>query len=316
LTRSSSLACTALGALLLLGQPSLLAAEGAPPARKRQPSGKVAGERARTGGLVVLRSPGPPMIYVRGGTFQMGSSENEVLEAAASCRLELLGHHCSEGTFANELPRHAVTLEPFFLDRTEVTVRDYRRCVELGRCEPLRYAEGARRFDRDDYPVSLVSWAEARAYCRFRGARLPTEAEFERAARGLEGRRFPWGNLFNSRAANHGRLGLDRTDAVDGYAELAPVGSFPAGRTPEGFLDLAGNVSEWVSDHYTVDYNLTRPDPNQPALRVIRGGDYLDAAPWLRGAARDSQYPEARAPFIGFRCARDALGTRSNDGGR
>ena len=119
---------------------------------------------------------------------------------------------------------------------------------------------------------------------------------------------YPWGNLFNSRAANHGRLGLDQTDASDGYAELAPVGAFPAGRTPEGFLDLSGNAAEWVEDPYTEDYGGAVPDPNQPALRTTRGGHYLSAGPLLRAAARQPQDPDARAPFIGFRCAK-SVGT-------
>src|SRR3970040_2122381 len=116
LTGSTWLSGAALGASLFAGRPSLLAADGARPSYGRKPGAKAIGERARTGGLVALRSPAPPMIYVRGGTVQMGSTDNDVLEAAGSCRLELLGHHCSEGTFANELPQHAVRLRPFFLD--------------------------------------------------------------------------------------------------------------------------------------------------------------------------------------------------------
>lgn len=294
-----------MGAWLVLGQPALRAPAAHTAATKAR-AVELPARYAPTGGVALLRSPAPTMIRVSGGKFMMGSHESDVLEAAASCRLEPLGHSCREGTFANELPRHQVHLEPYYLDRTEVTVAAYRRCVELGRCEPPRYAEGARRFERDDFPVTLVSWSDARTYCAFRGARLPTEAEFERAARGSTGRTFPWGNLYNSHAANHGRLGIDRTDASDGYAELAPVGSFPAGRTPDGFLDLAGNVSEWVEDDYRVDYGASRPDPNQPVAKVTRGGNYLDAAPWLRAAARRPQHPEARAPFLGFRCARSA----------
>jgi formylglycine-generating enzyme required for sulfatase activity len=299
------LGSAALGAWLIWLQPSLRASKTEPALRQRAGS-ESAARLALGGGVVTLRSPASLMIRVAGGKFTMGSSDDEVLDATNSCKLEPLGHKCDVGLFANELPLHQVSIKSFFLDRTEVTVAEYRRCVDRGRCEAPRFAEGAARFKRDDYPVTLVSWAEARAYCRFRGARLPSEAEYERAARGPGARSYPWGNLYNSRAANHGRLGLDQTDASDGYAELAPVGSFSAGRTPEGFLDLSGNVAEWVEDIYTFDYSGKVPDPNQPIARTVRGGNYLDAAPWLRGAARKPQHPDARAPFIGFRCARAA----------
>jgi formylglycine-generating enzyme required for sulfatase activity len=156
-----------------------------------------------------------------------------------------------------------------------------------------------------------VTWDDAQDFCRYRGGRLPSEAEFERAARGVERRTYPWGNLYNSRAANHGRLGWDPTDAGDGFAELSPVGSFPTGRTKDGFLDLAGNVAEWVSDRYLPAYSeATVKDPRGPSAppagpeRVVRGGHYSQAAPWLRGAARQRADPAARRPFLGFRCAR------------
>jgi formylglycine-generating enzyme len=268
-------------------------------------------ERALGGGVVRLRAPRSQMIKLRAATFLMGSTIPDVLEAVAQCAREPHGHRCKEELFANELSRHRVHLSAFWLDRTEVTVAEYRRCVELRRCAPVPYSAGARRFDRPSHPVSLVTHAEAAGYCAFRGARLPTEAEFERAARGPRGRRYPWGEIYNSRAANHGRLGLDRTDASDGFAELAPVGSFPAGRTPEGLLDLAGNVAEWVSDRYAPGYpETTATDPRGPpgsgatSERVVRGGSYASAGPWLRGAARDSAEPTAREPQLGFRCAR------------
>jgi sulfatase modifying factor 1 len=268
-------------------------------------------ERALPGGVVALRSPGSLMIKVQRSTFSMGSSLEDVLDAVSECSREPLGKRCREEMFSDELSAHRVTLSAYWLDRTEVTVRDYARCVALRRCRPIPFAEGGKRFDRPRYPATLVRHADAEAYCKFRGARLPTEAEFERAARGTRGRRYPWGDFANSHAANHGRLGLDRTDAGDGFRELAPVGSFPSGRTPDGFLDLAGNAAEWSRDRYNAGYaEAPVTDPTGPGVGagsgayVVRGGHYGSGSAWLRGAARSSADPETRTPMLGFRCAR------------
>lgn len=276
-------------------------------------------ERALSGGVVRLRSPGSRMVKLRASTFWMGSTVPDVLEAVAECAREPHGHRCKEELFADELPRHRVRLSAFWLDRTEVSVADYRRCVALRRCSPIPYSEGARRFDVPTFPATLVRHRDAEAFCKFRGARLPTEAEHERAMRGPTGRRYPWGNVYNSRAANHGRLGLDRTDESDGFAELAPVGSFPQGRTPDGILDLAGNAAEWVHDRFAPGYaDAEAVDPRGPSSssatseRVVRGGSYVTAGPWLRGAARDAAEPDSRAPHVGFRCARSVRGQDRN----
>jgi formylglycine-generating enzyme required for sulfatase activity len=268
-------------------------------------------ERALTGGVVTLRSPSPSSIRVAAGSFVMGSTGVEVVDAVTRCSKEPLAHRCNETLFSDEMPRHTVTLSSYWLDRSEVTVVEYQRCVALRRCRAAPHSAGARRFNRPMFPVSLVTWEDAQDFCRNRGGRLPTEAEFERAARGVERRTYPWGNLYNSRAANHGRLGWDTTDVSDGYAELAPVGSFPTGSTKDGFLDLAGNVAEWTLDRYLPAYSDAKVKdprgPNAPPAgpeRVVRGGHYSQAAPWLRGAARQRADPALRRPFLGFRCAR------------
>lgn len=288
-------------------------------------------ERALSGGTLLLESPGTPMILVPRSTFRMGTTDIEALAAKADCDARVDRRGCDEQAFANTLPAHGVTVSAFWMDRLEVTVADYARCAALGRCAPIPYAEGARRFDRPRFPASLVTWNDASDYCAFRGARLPTEAEFERAAAGPNHRTYPWGRAYNSHLANHGRGGLpesvnplgavpgvqqiakiDPTDASDGYVELAPVGSFPAGRTIDGFLDLAGNVAEWVGDWYAPQYpEHDVVDPSGPAtsatnLRVVRGGSYLTAAPWLRTTARAAADPRTRDSSLGFRCARSA----------
>lgn len=307
------LAMGSAGLALALPRPSSASDPARPRPRVFAPAVSPA-EQALTGGIAGLRSPGSLMIRVPATAFRMGSTHAETLEAAADCAREPFGFRCNDATFADEMPAHEVHLSAYWLDRSEVTVRAYARCVQLRRCKAPPFAQGGKRFDRPDYPVSLVAHEDALAYCKFRGARLPTEAEYERAARGEKARRFPWGELYNARAANHGRLGWDVSDARDGFAELSPVGSFPSGATPEGFLDLAGNVAEWVSDRYLARYATGRQrDPAGPSAppasseRVVRGGSYAQAGPWLRGAARRYQEPTARRPYLGFRCAQSAV---------
>jgi sulfatase modifying factor 1 len=307
---------SALGAVfvltvLLAAPPNTQASSAADAALVPWPMTSSPDEVALSGGLVLLHKRGSRMIRVAGSSFFMGSTETEVIDSTLLCEREPLATTCDEATFANEVARHHVTLSGFFLDRTEVTVADYFVCVRLGRCKAPPYEQGARRFQRANFPVTLVTWDEARNFCHFRGARLPREAEFERAARGQTGRRFPWGDFANGHLANHGRLGLDTSDAGDGFSELAPVGSFRAGRTPDGFLDLAGNAAEWVEDLYATQYSEqdavdpTGPDPaNATSARIARGGGFDSPMAWLRGAARVALSPSERRPSLGFRCAR------------
>jgi len=284
------------------------------------PLGDNPSESALSGGLKVLRARGSAMIRVPATEFVMGSTSAEVIDATLLCEHEPLATSCDERSFADEAVAHRVHLSGFFLDRREVTVAEFDACVRVGRCKAPPFARGARRFKQPNFPVTLVTWDDAQAFCAFRGARLPTEAEFERAARGPAGRRFPWGQLPNARLANHGRLGIDLTDDTDGFGELAPVGSFNAGRTPDGFLDLAGNAAEWVLDRYATQYPDTEQlDPQGPdaaqatSARVVRGGSYESPMAWLRGAARSAYLPTERRPSLGFRCARSQQSARVSD---
>lgn len=258
-------------------------------------------------GIAVLRSPGPSRVLVRGGTFVMGSTDAEIARAMELCRAEPRRNHCREDWFAWEQSPHEVYVDDFWLDRTEVTVAAYRQCVAAARCALPPYASGGDRFDRPDFPVVLVTWNDARRYCAWAGGRLPTEAEWERAARGLEGRRFPWGTTYNPFLSNHGAYALEDLDARDGFLELAPVGSFPAGRTPDNIDDLAGNVQEWVHDWFAPEYpSVTAVNPQGPDvgdMRIARGGSFIHGRSWLRGASRDPTPPGERSPWLGFRCA-------------
>lgn len=260
--------------------------------------------------MVTLREPGSAQVLIRGGTFRMGSAREEIAHAHALCELEPRHAECREEIWADEHAAHDVRLSDFWLDRTEVTNAAYRRCVAAGVCTTPGYGAAARWTRHDEHPVTLVSWYDARAYCHWIGGRLPTEAEWERAARGWSARIYPWGNVFNPRIVNHGRFALDALDDDDGFAELAPVASFPQGRTPEGLEDMAGNVEEWVADWYAPRYApADQVDPVGPPAgdeRVLRGGSFQAGRAWLRTAARNHDLPSVRRSFRGFRCARDA----------
>lgn len=303
--RTSSAA--ALAALFLCA--STLGA--APPARPSPAAPKPpTNEGDSRDGVAVLRAPAANEVLIRTSDFIMGSSDAEFASALGLCRAEPRRDACAEEQFACEQTAHEVHLDGYWIDRTEVTVARYRRCVAAGACAMPPYAEGGERFDRPELPVVLVTWNDARRFCAWAGGRLPTEAEWERAARGANGRRYPWGDVYNPFVANHGAFAVDDHDGSDGFLELAPVGSFPEGRTKDGIDDLAGNAQEWVADWFAPEYpaaSAVNPKgPDAGDLRVVRGGSYMHARPWLRGAARERHLPGTRLPWLGFRCAHAA----------
>jgi iron(II)-dependent oxidoreductase len=219
----------------------------------------------------------------------------------------------------DERPAHRVTVAPFRIDRREVSNADFARF--LNAVGSFQDAAGRRLYDVHDgdarihrvggrwrpdksfeaHPVNEVSWFGARDYCAWRGARLPTEAEWELAARGTEGRRYPWGNAPPD--ATRARYGV-------GWTRTLPVGSLPAGATPQGVLDLAGNVNEWMSSLYRpYPYNAVdgRENANSDAARVTRGGAADTGVESLTGTWRGrtvSRGSRAGHHNIGFRCAK------------
>lgn len=259
-----------------------------------------------------------PIVWIESGTFVMGSSERDVAFAVDLCRrsrplrfdaTDPRGDGaCSATRFARELPRRRVWTAAYGIDRTEVTHRRWRACVVAGRCPPARLRDEDARVASPEMPVAGVTVAEAERFCRFAGGRLPSDAEWERAARGDHRHRFPWGRQFNDRLANHGRSPRG-PDAVDGYAYAAPVGSYPGGASPYGLLDAAGNVWEWTATSPRHDEIVLGTDPR--SFRVIRGGSWAQPPEVLRVTHREWHTAAEHRSDIGLRCAYDRDGLAS-----
>jgi iron(II)-dependent oxidoreductase len=201
----------------------------------------------------------------------------------------------------DERPRRGVFLDAFFIDRYEVTNRDYRKFVEAtGRFTPDFIDDPD--LGKPDRPVVGVGFSDAAAYAEWVGKRLPTEAEWEKAARGDDGRIYPWGNEFEGGKANNIGDG-------DGYSYTAPVDGFQAGRSPYGAVNMSGNVWEWCADFYQDNYYAAAPaknpkGPQNGVLRVIRGGSWDKDQKQLITTNRSAADPETRRYDLGFRCAR------------
>jgi formylglycine-generating enzyme required for sulfatase activity len=289
----------------------------------------------RARGVVMLRTPLQDKVRLPGGRFTMGSTNTEIEAALNLTRREIvqpcpdpipdpMPQNCARlvRTFLTETAAHVVDLRPFAIDRTEVSVGAYDRCVASGACQRAQFPLGDPHFDRPNLPVTFVSWDSARSYCAFVGGRLPTEAEWEFAARGENHRIFPWGNVYNPHLVNHGTLNsAQTTDATDGYELVAPVDAFLDGATPEGVLQMAGNVSEWVFDFFSLDVSAVAPGnpevaqgyeeaaqnnptgPKTGVVHVVRGGSYEQGAAFVRAASRNAEW--TFASDVGFRCAYD-----------
>lgn len=223
--------------------------------------------------------------------------------------------------FGAESPRHKVILDEYWIQRTEVTNKLYRLCVEAEACQPPRVIKSSTRDDYytnpsyDDYPVINVSYNNALSFCKVVGGRLPTEAEWEKAARGTEGYLYPWGNEeLNASFANFCDTGCPHPDEAelsfdDGYRDTAPIESYPAGASPYNILDMAGNVLEWTSDWYDANYYAVSPYENPLGSSTgtkhpIRGGSWYSARAGLRTSARASLSPDSIYDTVGFRCAK------------
>ena len=220
--------------------------------------------------------------------------------------------------------RRRVFLDAFRLDRYEVTVAQFARFVRQTGYKapfvaepwaaPFNWTSGQPPPGVDRHPVTLVNWHDARAYCRWAGKRLPTEAEWEKAARGTDGRRFPWGDTWDGSACNHGRSGPDNYDASDGHETTAPVGSYPRGRSPYGLDDMFGNAWEWTEDWFSETWARVPASARDGVLqnprgaplgyqRTVRGGSYFFDLQHHWAAEPMFMFPDVRRKTTGFRCA-------------
>ena len=222
---------------------------------------------------------------------------------------------CSPDRFVFENPPHTVYLDAYYIDKYEVTNASWMDCVDAGECQAPTKLASATRADYygnplyDNYPVVFVSWTMAWRYCEWRGARLPTEAEWEKAARGVDGNDYPWGNEFDGSLANfcdkNCEYSFADNDFDDGYNDTSPVGSYLEGASSYGVHDMAGNVFEWVNSHM-MPYPYDAEDGREaivPASRVLRGGSFGESYYNLRTTSRTMAPPDTSFYFIGFRCA-------------
>ncbi len=233
--------------------------------------------------LQALRqTPPPEMVLVPGGTFVMGSDRAP-----------------------DEQPARLVYLDAFYIDRFPVTNAEYAKFIrDTGYPPPANWEQYGNVLPpgRGDHPVSHVCWFDARDYAAWAGKRLPTEAEWEKAARGPDGRQYPWGDQFNSLCCNTDESEFWDTTAVDAFV--------PQGQSPYGVADMSGNVWEWVADWYDREYYRVAPERNPPGpvtgtTKVVRGGAWEFSANESRCSTRNHEYPGPRHGLIGFRCAAD-----------
>jgi serine/threonine-protein kinase len=233
---------------------------------------------------VQIISPKDAMVslLVPAGNFEMGSNDGP----------------------DQERPAHSVYLDTFYIDKTEVTNGMYAKCVADGACSqplssqsPLRSSYyGNTAFA--NFPVINVQWNQAFAYCQWAGRRLPTEAEWEKAARGTDGRQYPWGN----QAPDADHLNFDQN-----IKDSTETGKYPSGASPYGALDMAGNVWEWVNDVYSPYSGETQRNPTGATTgdtRVMRGGAWQTTALLVRSTTRGGASMYYRVDSLGFRCAR------------
>jgi formylglycine-generating enzyme required for sulfatase activity len=250
----------------------------------------------------LISSGDDKMALIPAGEFTMGRSAKDEFTGCQE-----VSQDCQLSAFMDEEPVHRVVLDAFAIDKNEVTNALYKDCEDQGVCAPPQESNSNTQAsyygnsEFDNYPVIYVSWDQAKTYCEWRGARLPTEAEWEKAARGTDGRTYPWGEK------------IDETFVNFNYSigDTTAVGSYENGKSPYGVYDMAGNVWEWVADWYSDTYYGRSPAENPPGpasgeMRVLRGGSWGLVGVSVSTSYRYARDPAESSPDLGFRCAKDA----------
>lgn len=250
--------------------------------------------------LEMTDEKGVSMRFVPAGEFTMGSNADYAFQICEKFR-----GGCKLDWFMNEEPHHKVILDSFYMDKYEVTNSQYKACVEAGAClSPTSFsATRSNYYDNsqyDNYPVIFIYWNYAKTYCEWRGGNLPTEAQWEKAARGTDGRSYPWGEGIDCSKANYYSC---KEDTIK-------VGSYENGVSPYGIYDMAGNVWEWVADWYSETYYQDSPannplGPDSGQSRILRGGMWMSNEGTLRTSYRYNVAPTYTDNFVGFRCVRN-----------
>ena len=242
------------------------------------------------------------LVDIPAGTARLGDAKgdaNEVVETRAVPAFRIMRHEVTNRQFARFVEETGYLSGPEKGERSYVWTDKWRWVKGATWRRP--HGPESTIEGRDDHPVMQISARDADAFCAHYGMRLPSEVEWEYAARGTDGRRYPWGNdgpvaEDGVRNANFGTVACCAADAADGFLQTSPVGSFPQGRSPFGLHDMAGNVWEWTSSRF----------PGQPSDRVLRGGGWGNNPYCLRTAYRHGNPPEISLDMVGFRCAADA----------
>jgi formylglycine-generating enzyme required for sulfatase activity len=221
-------------------------------------------------------------------------------------------------------PAHQVTLDAYLIDRYPVTAAEYKLCVDAGVCTYIPIVNPRATYDAvgmENHPINFVNWDQATAYCAWLGKRLPTEAEWERAAKGPTHQRYPWGNACPTTWSGTYCADAEWTPSTakangwedythDDFYATSPVDAFASGASPEGVQDLVGNVWEWGSDwpqlSYPEDPVINPTGASTGSRRVLRGASYSEDGEFLRSTHRGGRPPSDRESFIGFRCVRTA----------
>ncbi len=241
-------------------------------------------------GLVgVLKAEAGEMILIPEGPFTMGSSEEDIQWAVKQFNSESLDW------YRDETPAHSVMVPAFEIDKYEVTMGEYFLFMNAtGKPAPREFENP--RLNQPRQPVVSVTWKDARDYCLWAKKRLPTEAEWEKAARGSDARRYPWGNEPDALNANIRGKG-------DNFRNTSPGGKFPEGASPYGVMDMSGNVWEWTKDLYQpYPGNKYDNDFYNKNFKVIKGGSWNSSLDLVRPAVRGNALPDQKKNYIGFRC--------------